>query len=176
MRAEAALKPPARGGLSVNAVLQYFETRTRAFSATKRAAFLRLFRQARVVEVLVTHDWPAGIAPESLQVPTARPVGNAVTRDVLNTLQPQLHLCGHMHMAHRADLVHVAKSNTQASASSGAHVDRTTKVCCLSKVGFPQAVAFFQYDWELHLISEMELPKVMPKCPGFEEAVGSGSE
>jgi len=44
------------------------------------------------VDVVITHDWPSGIRDGK---------GTALIRSITETLQPKLHVCGHMHTFHQ---------------------------------------------------------------------------
>ncbi len=63
---------------------------------------------AAPLDVLMLHDWPAGLVARGTADPFAgtaiKPwfVGNQPARTLVDTLQPRLVLCGHMHVAHRA--------------------------------------------------------------------------
>lgn len=56
----------------------------------------RLLREEGV-DILLTHDWPSG---------HFGPFGNPQTRALLHTLQPRLHLVGHMHRPTRKTVTH----------------------------------------------------------------------
>ncbi|MFJ1753390.1 metallophosphoesterase [Kitasatospora sp. NPDC088134] len=47
------------------------------------------------VDVLLTHDWPAGLLPAAS--PDERPVGRPELRTLVERLKPRHHFCGHMH-------------------------------------------------------------------------------
>ncbi|MFJ5228258.1 metallophosphoesterase [Kitasatospora sp. NPDC088391] len=47
------------------------------------------------VDVLLTHDWPAGLLPAG--APGERPVGRPELRSLVERLRPRHHFCGHMH-------------------------------------------------------------------------------
>lgn len=79
-------------------------------------------------DVLMVHDWPAGIVSASDAADFDRhrrsmrydTVGNEYARMLVDGLRPRLVLCGHMHKAYRATVQH----------SSG----EATRVCCLGSV------------------------------------------
>jgi lariat debranching enzyme len=52
------------------------------------------------VDVLITHDWPAGIGTDRQGSATGHPDVARLT----TTLRPEIHLCGHMHHRLTADL------------------------------------------------------------------------
>ncbi|MDE0376213.1 MAG: metallophosphoesterase [bacterium] len=56
------------------------------------------------LDVLLTHDWPAGVGTDR----RGRPVGDVSLRDLTAKLQPRVHACGHMHYDHRGQI-----NNTQ---------------------------------------------------------------
>ncbi len=58
---------------------------------------VRLAQRLGPIDVLLTHDWPAGIAP-----PGGEAVGRPELRDLTERIQPRWHFCGHMHRRHRA--------------------------------------------------------------------------
>lgn len=45
------------------------------------------------VDVVITHDWPVGLGEGK---------GGELIRSITEKLQPQLHVCGHMHSFHQA--------------------------------------------------------------------------
>ncbi len=53
------------------------------------------------VDVLLTHGCPLGVADRT---PSGRPGGQRCFLDLLKTVRPQVHLCGHLHVAQRRDL------------------------------------------------------------------------
>ncbi len=63
--------------------------------------------QAGPADILLTHDWPRGLMG---------PFGNAPSRLLLDTLQPRLHLVGHMHRAARRLVRHASGRETQLVA------------------------------------------------------------
>lgn len=77
-------------------------------------------RRLARVDVLVTHDWPAGLTPE-------RPdVGNEATRHLVDVLQPTLSLHGHHHRPFetRMGTTTVHCLNAVPAASGGRAKDR----------------------------------------------------
>lgn len=81
-----------------------------------------------LVDVLVTHDWPSGIADPIAHAERdarCRALGNDPCRLLLENLRPTLMLCGHMHTAHTA-------------------VVGPSVVRCLAKVPAAGSVAFFE--------------------------------
>lgn len=83
--------------------------------------------QDGLVDVLMTHDWPSGIADANArgEFDRVRPFGNDRCRMLLEELRPSLMLCGHMHQAHTA-------------------VVGPSAVRCLAKVPATGSVAFFE--------------------------------
>ncbi|MCX4469262.1 metallophosphoesterase [Micromonospora sp. NBC_01655] len=57
----------------------------------------RAARRAGAVDVLLTHDWPAGLTGPRRN----GPVGRAELRTLCERLRPRWHFCGHMHDRHR---------------------------------------------------------------------------
>lgn len=47
----------------------------------------------RDINVVITHDWPSGIRNWK---------GTDLIRSLTETLEPQLHVCGHLHASHEA--------------------------------------------------------------------------
>ena len=47
----------------------------------------------RKLDVSITHDWPSGIGTDR----NGNPVGDPSVRNLIETLRPQIHACGHMH-------------------------------------------------------------------------------
>lgn len=45
------------------------------------------------IDVVITHDWPSGIRNWK---------GTDLIRSLTETLEPQLHVCGHLHASHEA--------------------------------------------------------------------------
>lgn len=83
--------------------------------------------EGRRIDLLVVHDWPAGIAPREAIGPkasTSRELGNQPCRDLVDGLQPRLVLAGHMHVPYR----------TKVGESM---------ICCLAKVPSDDSVAVF---------------------------------
>lgn len=54
------------------------------------------------IDVVITHDWPSGLRDGK---------GTALIRSISDKLQPQLHVCGHMHTHHEAT---IGKTNVNA--------------------------------------------------------------
>jgi lariat debranching enzyme len=52
------------------------------------------------VDVLLTHDWPAGVDDS----PRGSTVGRPELRDLCERLRPRWHFCGHMHRRHSASI------------------------------------------------------------------------
>ena len=67
--------------------------RLRTFYTLEEVEAVARAAAGRPVDVLVTHDWPAGIAGPH----RGRPVGRPELRRLTETLRPRLHLCGHLH-------------------------------------------------------------------------------
>lgn len=53
------------------------------------------------VDVLLTHGCPLGAADRT---PSGRPGGQRCFLDLLQSVRPRVHLCGHLHVAQRRDL------------------------------------------------------------------------
>jgi Icc-related predicted phosphoesterase len=53
------------------------------------------------LDVLLTHGCPLGVADRT---PSGRPGGQRCFLDLLKTVRPRVHLCGHLHVAQRRDL------------------------------------------------------------------------
>lgn len=53
------------------------------------------------VDILLTHGCPIGVADRT---PSGRPGGQRCFLDLLKTVRPRVHLCGHVHVAQRRDL------------------------------------------------------------------------
>ncbi|NER22956.1 MAG: metallophosphoesterase [Symploca sp. SIO1C2] len=86
-------------------------------------------------DILLLHDWPSGIisSTEAQRFGWSNEVGNEYARLLVESLQPKLVLCGHMHQSYR----------TQLSLPKA-----VTDICCLANVkqGMPQvrdAIAIF---------------------------------
>ncbi len=56
---------------------------------------------ASPLDLLLTHGCPLGVADRT---PSGRPGGQRCFLDLLKTVQPRIHLCGHLHVAQRRDL------------------------------------------------------------------------
>jgi hypothetical protein len=63
------------------------------FVATEVNGTLAAAAELDGVDVLLTHDWPSGVGLAR----NGGPAGNDPTRDLVETVRPALHLCGHMH-------------------------------------------------------------------------------
>ena len=59
----------------------------------RRGAVVSAARRLERVDVLLAHDWPAGITPDDADV------GNTATRQLVERLRPRLSLHGHHHRA-----------------------------------------------------------------------------
>ncbi|MGH2543604.1 MAG: metallophosphoesterase [Ardenticatenaceae bacterium] len=76
------------------------------------------------VDILLTHDWPSG---------HFGPFGNWPTRALLDTLQPRLHLAGHIHRPARKTIIHPT--------------GRETLFIALNHVGFGRDdIVLFRWD------------------------------
>jgi len=80
-----------------------------------------------LVDVLMTHDWPAGIVSDIPASACIRPVGNQPCRELAEQLRPSLMICGHMHVPYRATIC-----------------DGATTVRCVGKVPSRCALAAFE--------------------------------
>mmetsp|Transcript_21513 Transcript_21513/g.73711 ORF Transcript_21513/g.73711 Transcript_21513/m.73711 type:complete len:86 (+) Transcript_21513:1443-1700(+) len=84
-----------------------------------------------------------------------------------------------MHTPLRKEIMvdRAAKSRGGAGGVSGGAVATVrVKVCCLSKVGYMHAAAFFEYDWDTGLITELDPPTGLPDFAGPGDDVDSGSD
>ncbi|WP_068922965.1 metallophosphoesterase family protein [Planobispora rosea] len=54
-------------------------------------------QEAGEVDILLTHDWPAGVAPR-----LGAHIGRPELRALCERVRPRWHFCGHMHRPHRA--------------------------------------------------------------------------
>ncbi len=61
------------------------------FSPIDVATMLRDASRLSEIDVLVTHDWPSVLKPDW---------GNKVTTELIETIKPTLHVCGHMHTSY----------------------------------------------------------------------------
>ena len=107
-------------------------------------------------DILVVHDWPAGIIAAENRSDFDRQrgslrynsIGNEYARILMDLLAPRLLLCGHMHKRYR----------NRVTLKSGASVD----VVCLSNVEQGEdSVAFFRVA-EDRMISEMPIDNDSP--------------
>ena len=72
------------------------------------------------VDVLLTHDWPSEIGTDRY----GNPVGDPSVRELVETLQPQVHACGHMHHDQQAKIgnttiICLAKPHTKGRKLKG---------------------------------------------------------
>ncbi|MBZ8181892.1 metallophosphoesterase [Oscillatoria salina] len=91
-------------------------------------------------DILLLHEWAQGIiAPEDEEtiarsLPPSRSdgIGNEYAKILIDLLQPQLVLCGHMHLSYR----------NQIQVAPG----KFTEICCLNKVAWSNqdAIAIFR--------------------------------
>lgn len=89
-----------------------------------RRPHVETLRRAEAVDILLTHDWPSG---------HFGPFGNPPTRALLDTLQPRLHLVGHMHRPTRKRVHHEG--------------GRTSEVIALNHVGFGRGdIVLWEWD------------------------------
>ena len=91
---------------------------------------------ARDVDVMLVHEWPRGLVARvraekagihrSLRAYRFPWIGNAITRDVVTSVEPKWLLCGHSHMALATTIEHASGAAThvacvdQAARSDGA--------------------------------------------------------
>jgi hypothetical protein len=72
-------------------------------SSSRQDSPVLLCSKDGLVDVLITHGWPSGIAYTFERTDErCRVLGNEPCQWLLDELQPTLMLCGHMHTAHRA--------------------------------------------------------------------------
>lgn len=113
-----------------------------ASEAPRKKAIEKLeqkLRRKRNTDILLTHDWPAGIVEPTGQghrVDVGRQIGNEHLKDLMCELRPRLYCCGHMHTRYRRE---VAWNNGERTA-----------LACLGKVGESEmggkAVAIFEME------------------------------
>ncbi|CAB9512162.1 Lariat debranching enzyme [Seminavis robusta] len=109
-------------------------------------------KRKRACDILLTHDWPAGIVDErEIKVvgKRSRPAGNEVCREVTDGLKPKVHCCGHMHRGFRREIKH--------KTPSGKPSKKTTDLCCLGKVGLSGSAAFAVFELDLESGELIEL-------------------
>jgi len=92
-----------------------------------------LLRRRNCTDLLLTHDWPAGLTSTELR--GSRPMGNEPCRELSIALRPWLHACGHMHFGFRGNLV----------AANGQTQDET-HVHAMAKVGGKHAVSVIEVN------------------------------
>ncbi|MGW6912906.1 metallophosphoesterase family protein [Kitasatospora sp. NPDC054939] len=68
------------------------------YTGEEVAQVARAARRAGQVDILLTHDWPAGVSGPH----RGSPVGRPELRALAERLRPRWHFCGHMHHRHRA--------------------------------------------------------------------------
>ena len=97
---------PKRYELPIPDDWRRFKTKLKEPTYFRRPDVERLLRTGPV-DILLTHDWPAG---------HFGPFGNPQSRLLLDTLQPRLHLTGHMHRPTRKRVDHASGRETQVLA------------------------------------------------------------
>jgi uncharacterized protein len=75
--------------------------------------------RAGAVDILLTHGCPIGLADLT---PTGRHGGQRCFLDAFKTVQPRLHLCGHLHLAQERDLKDGRKVLNVGATSDGSIV------------------------------------------------------
>jgi Icc-related predicted phosphoesterase len=65
------------------------------------AAWAETLSSGPSVDILLMHGCPMGVADRT---PSGRPGGQRCFLDLLQKVRPQVHLCGHLHVAQRRDL------------------------------------------------------------------------
>mmetsp|Transcript_27650 Transcript_27650/g.38470 ORF Transcript_27650/g.38470 Transcript_27650/m.38470 type:complete len:240 (+) Transcript_27650:228-947(+) len=108
------------------------------FSSADLANLYSSVHEEGMVDVLMTHDWPADVASRDLmgeKARTTRPLGNQPCRDLANYLKPSLYVCGHMHAAYRTTISH-----------PGSNLE--TRLCCLAKVPTCESVAVYRSTYD----------------------------
>jgi Icc-related predicted phosphoesterase len=105
----------------------------------KHAGYFRMPELAALGDVhhpalMLTHEWPRGLFPRGATGKVERPwMGNALTRKVVEAVQPRWLWCGHSHQALAATL----------SFGGGAQ----THVACLDQASKPEGAVFW-IEWE----------------------------
>ena len=90
-------------------------------------------RQARDIQLLLVHEWPRGLFQRLAGRPVRPWMGNALTRGLVDALQPNWLWCGHSHEALAATLQHPG--------------GRPTHVACLDEATASNG-ALFWMEWE----------------------------
>jgi Icc-related predicted phosphoesterase len=80
------------------------------------AAYAAAIKASGPVDVLITHGCPVGLADLT---PTGRHGGQRCFLDAFKTIEPQLHLCGHLHVAQERTLKSGARVINIGSTAEG---------------------------------------------------------
>ncbi len=92
----SGIHSPKRYELPIPARWEAYRTLLKEPTYFRKADVERLLA-APTIDILLTHDWPAG---------HFGPFGNPQGRALLDTLRPRLHLVGHMHRPARKRIAH----------------------------------------------------------------------
>ncbi len=91
-----------------------------------RTSEVQRLRQAPALQLLLVHEWPRGLFQRLSGRPVRPWMGNPVTRELVDTLQPSWLWCGHSHEALAATIGHPGGKKTyvacldEATSSGGA--------------------------------------------------------
>jgi Icc-related predicted phosphoesterase len=66
------------------------------------AGWSDILSSGQPIDLLLTHGCPLGIADRT---PSGRPGGQRCFLDLFKSVRPHIHLCGHLHVAQRRDIV-----------------------------------------------------------------------
>jgi len=113
---------------------------TRKQAGYFRRAEVDRLRGERDVDLLLTHEWPRGLFARTPGKPVRPWMGNALTRGLVDALQPRWLLCGHSHEQFAATLHHPGGAQT--------------RVACLDEAAEPEGAVLWM-EW-----SEREVVRV----------------
>ena len=88
---------------------------TRKQAGYFRRAEVDRIRAERELDLLLTHEWPRGLFARSPGKPVRPWMGNPLTRELVDAVQPQWLLCGHSHERFAATLHHGGEAQTRVA-------------------------------------------------------------
>lgn len=106
---------------------------TRKQAGYFRAPEVERLRSAERVQLLLTHEWPRGLFPQTEGKPFRPWMGNVHTRGLVDALHPAWLLCGHSHERLAATLRH--------------REGPPTRVACLDEAAEPEG-ALLWMEWQ----------------------------